>query len=726
MVNDIHILMAPDSLEEMYDELENEHEYAVTFIYDRGTQQDTINDTGFRLRGNTSLYSAKKSFKISFNTYVPGRTYEGAKKLNLIGNHNDPTMAREKLYFDFYNALGLPVRRVSFADVYINSEYFGLYTVVEDYDDIWLRDRYGDDSGALFKCLYGSTLNYQGTNTAAYSTYEQQNHEQMNLKDELVLLTDILNNTPMEDLPCALEEIFDIDQFLKIYALDISTGHWDNYGANQNNYFLYHDAISGQFKFLSYDCDNVLGIDWLGIDWADRDIYDWNFDGRPLVEKLLAVDIYRDRFSYYLKYIAQTGMDTSYWNPHIYAIRELLAPSAMLDEYRTYDYGYSYNDFLNGFDTDDIDGHCPYGIINFMGYRNAHTLDQLDEAAIAPIAHWPLTDPVFLEHNEEISLRIFIENDDPTLEVQAFISYDNVSFTTLNMYDDGAHGDGEASDGTYGTLITISAFAEQLFYYCVATDADGSTRAPVCDAVHRVIGFTKPPVVLNEVAPDNNSIIADEDGEFPDYIELYNTSIYSQYIGNLFISDSYDRPTKWRLPDMLLPADTYLLLFADNETGQGPNHVSFTLDADNDQVYLRADVLSGYSIVDSIPFAEIGSDSAYGRLPNGTGPFVILPEPSPGAINLGGDSETETTFSIALTNNPGSGVSQLILQLQHTENIDVTLFNMEGRMVYSISDQQLVAGTHIFDIPAYAMMSGNYLIRVRHLNGITTIPFVVH
>ncbi|MBK6347143.1 MAG: hypothetical protein IPF68_14665 [Bacteroidales bacterium] len=41
---------------------------------------DTIHETGFRLRGNTSRYSAKKSFKISFNTWVPGQKYHGVEK----------------------------------------------------------------------------------------------------------------------------------------------------------------------------------------------------------------------------------------------------------------------------------------------------------------------------------------------------------------------------------------------------------------------------------------------------------------------------------------------------------------------------------------------------------------------------------------------------------------------------------------------------------------------
>ncbi|MBK7443038.1 MAG: hypothetical protein IPI65_16440 [Bacteroidetes bacterium] len=60
LVNSIYITMDPDSLNEMYENLENEHEYAVQFVYDSPLVQDTLQNVGFRLRGNTSLSSAKK------------------------------------------------------------------------------------------------------------------------------------------------------------------------------------------------------------------------------------------------------------------------------------------------------------------------------------------------------------------------------------------------------------------------------------------------------------------------------------------------------------------------------------------------------------------------------------------------------------------------------------------------------------------------------------------
>lgn len=73
---------------------------------------------------------------------MQGRKYEGVEKLNLLGMHNDPTMVREKLYFDTYNAMGMPQRRSNFVRVYLNDDYYGLYTNMEQIDEVFLKNRF--------------------------------------------------------------------------------------------------------------------------------------------------------------------------------------------------------------------------------------------------------------------------------------------------------------------------------------------------------------------------------------------------------------------------------------------------------------------------------------------------------------------------------------------------------------------------------------------------------
>jgi hypothetical protein len=68
-VASIHVSIDPDSLAVLYDDVTATHYYVTQFIYDDGGVRDTVAQVGFRLRGNTSRAAAKKSFKLSFNTY---------------------------------------------------------------------------------------------------------------------------------------------------------------------------------------------------------------------------------------------------------------------------------------------------------------------------------------------------------------------------------------------------------------------------------------------------------------------------------------------------------------------------------------------------------------------------------------------------------------------------------------------------------------------------------
>ena len=728
LVNSIYITMDPDLLNELLNELENEYEYEVQFVYANGAELDTLYNVGFRLRGNTSLDAQKKSFKISFNTYENGRKYQGAEKLNLIGNHNDPTMSREKIYFDIYNDWGLPARRVSFVKFFINEEYFGLYTLTEEYDEIFLNDRFGESTGNLFKCIYGSTLTYNGTDAASYSTYELQTNEQQNDFSDLFHFTDVLNNTPVTDLACELEKVFNVDDFLKIYALDIASGHWDNYGANQNNYFLYHNQFTDKFEFLSYDCDNVLGVDWFGIDWAERDIYDWNFDGRPLVERIFLIQEYRDKFSYYLNELTATLLQSENIFPHIDSIRDLIAPAVVDDVYMTYDYGYTYTDFLNGFDTDDIDGHLPYGIKNFIDKRNEFTFDQLSLNEIHPILKTEKHFPVLPQPGENVIINITSFDNDLDL-VKLFYSYDNISFTELLMFDDGAHNDVVVNDAIYGLNFFTSLSGSELYYYFEASDATGNiSRYPYCETFNFKIGFTVPLLVINEFMAVNSQTVSDEMGGFGDYIEIYNSGIFSINLGDKFLSDEYDNPSKWKLPNIMLTPDSYLVLWADDDIDQGEYHCNFKLNGDKDEIGLYAGIDYYFSVIDTISFTFQAADVSTGRLPNGTGIFQILPLPSPGENNeksIPEDSIDDNVFSFSILGNPALNTATIQLELFQSSAIKIDLFSVDGKMISVIEDKFLEPGSFTYDIDPILLSPGFYIITMENNNKLSSYKFIV-
>lgn len=714
-VNSIYITIDPDSLEEMLDELENEYEYPVTFVYSSETENDTLQNVGFRLRGNTSLSSAKKSYKISFNTYEPGRKYHDVEKLNIIGNHNDASMSREKLYFDIYNAFGLPVRRVSFVKLFVNEEYYGLYTNVEEYDEIFLKERFGENTGNLFKCLYGSNLQYNGTSTSAYSSYELQTNEEAHDYSDLIDFIYILNNTPIENLPCELEKVFNVDNFLKIYAIDIATGHWDNYGANQNNFYLYHNQFTGQFEFLSYDCDNVLGIDWLGIDWAERDMYDWNFDNRPLVEKLMQVEEYRNRFSYYCNELLNTFLLPENFFPHIDSLKELITPAALDDDFKGYDWGYTDDDFLNSFNTDNLDDHTPYGIKNFIETRNTETILQVELTDIFPVA--VKISPALLIDNPHDTAQFILQcTDDGWIsDVSISSNIDGDASVTIPMFDDGMHGDENASDNIFGFVFDDLEGSSFIDYHFEVTDNTGNvTLYPPCGDFYVALGYTPPSLAVNELLAINDTVIADNAGDYDDYIEIYNTGSASVYLGNYYLSDDFSNPSKWRLPDVHLASDAYIIFWADDETAESEEHCDFKLSGDGEQLGLFAGVTENFSVIDTISFGAQTADISFGRLPNGTGDFVLLPKPSPGKNNEENapPSDTSSFYTFTIMSNPLQETSAIQLQLTANAYISIDIFSLNGQLVFPVFENQLTAGTYYYPLPNEQLAGGLYFIRL--------------
>ena len=68
-------------------------------------------------------------------------------------------------------------------------------------------------------------------------------------------------------------------------------------------------------------------------------------------------------------------------------------------------------------------------------------------------------------------------------------------------------------------------------------------------------------VRINEAVSSNSNFI-DEDGDSPDWFELYNYGNQSISLKNWTVSDKDDNPKKWTFPDISIDPDEYLLIWA--------------------------------------------------------------------------------------------------------------------------------------------------------------------
>lgn len=139
-------------------------------------------------------------------------------------------------------------------------------------------------------------------------------------------------------------------------------------------------------------------------------------------------------------------------------------------------------------------------------------------------------------------------------------------------------------------------------------------------------------IYINEFQALNESTIADSQGEFDDWIELYNYGDSEINISGLYISDDNDVLNKWQFPDsMTIQPGSYLILWADNQPEQGRTHLGFKLSSASEQIILSDGDTS--SIIDQIYFGQQYADISYGRNPDSLTVWNYFTEATPGETN---------------------------------------------------------------------------------------------
>lgn len=186
-------------------------------------------------------------------------------------------------------------------------------------------------------------------------------------------------------------------------------------------------------------------------------------------------------------------------------------------------------------------------------------------------------------------------------------------------------------------------------------------------------------VVINEIMASNTTTITDEAGEYNDWIELYNTSGSTVNLGDWFLTDNPANLTKWDFPtNTSIEAHGYLIIWADEDSSQGPLHANFKLSTLGEQLML---INGNGAAVQDVTFGAQQADKGYARSPNGTGSFTIK-DPTFKANNDTGVSatdEVEPAEFLTIFPNPASG-DEVVLRSEEQGRQTVEVFDQLGRL----------------------------------------------
>lgn len=169
---------------------------------------------------------------------------------------------------------------------------------------------------------------------------------------------------------------------------------------------------------------------------------------------------------------------------------------------------------------------------------------------------------------------------------------------------------------------------------------------PTIVALNQVDDFSSY-LFINEFMADNSITIADPDGKYPDWIELFNAGDDTIDLSGMYLTDDLTDPTAWQFPeDTYIEPGGYLLVWADHDGGE--LCASFGLNANGEEIGLFTS--DGETLIDSIVFVKQLRDVSYGRIPDGSSNWDYLPTSTPGLANKETSFGTESSvWSLCVT-----------------------------------------------------------------------------
>ncbi len=210
-------------------------------------------------------------------------------------------------------------------------------------------------------------------------------------------------------------------------------------------------------------------------------------------------------------------------------------------------------------------------------------------------------------------------------------------------------------------------------------------------------------IVINEFVASSDSIggIQEPDGGSPDWIELYNNSNQDILINeHFYLSDDKDFPKKWSFSDeVILPADDYLIIWADRDVHQQGIHSNFKIDKDGGELIMTFEDLTQIQYID---YSEQTLNLSASRIPNGIGEFVIQ-NPTFGFNNEEISSTDDVNlFEYKIYPNPAT---DLIWIKSDSELTQLEIYNFMGQSLLKASNPK-------FPLSLSSLNSGQYVLRI--------------
>ena len=660
-------------------------------------------DVGIKYKGNSSYNpnSAKNPINIKLDEVHNGQSIDGYNVLKLSNGFKDPTFTREVLAYEIAREY-MPASKATYANVFINTNLIGIYTMVQSVDSDFTNEHFYERNGPFFKgdetqvqvsgCPSGPLGIWQHfPDTNCYKrVYEMLSNNDW---EQLGNFMDTVNNHFS-----VVEEVLDIDRTLWMMALENLIVSLDApINGIVRNFYMFKDN-NGRFSPIIWDNNEAFGTFTGGLPPPVSNTSLQNFDpfhGSTNNQNMMTTRVFGDD-QYKRMYVAhmRTIIDEYFTNNDYYnrivQLQQIIDAAVMADP----NYLFSYADFQS-----NINSTVPFsmgdviGITELMNARVTYLQSLPEFTAIPPAISNITSDPANPIPHSTITISAQITNATDVYLGYRFKFHDK--FTKVNMTDNGS--------GLYSAPINIDARDVQ--YYIYAENANAGIFSPerAEKEFHQLSVVSG--LVINEIMASNTFSVADQSGEYDDWVELYNGNPSSVNLNGYYLSDNESDLTKWSFPNVTIPANDYLIVWCDTAGGtQAGLHTTYRLSADQEEVYLTNPI---GTVIDAVHFVNMPNDVAYARVPNGTGTFIH--QGATHEVNnqiISAIAEVNLSSKLRVYPNPSNN---RIYILGATETISV--FSMIGQKVFT-KDNAKSIDISTWESGIYFVKSGNSVVKI--------------
>lgn len=663
-------------------------------------------NVGIKYKGNSSynVANVKNPMNIKLDYVNNGQSIDGYNVLKLSNGFRDPSFVREVLSYEMASEY-MPSPKATYAKVTVNGTLIGLYTCVQSIDDDFTNENFYERKGPFFKVdntgiivpgCSGSLgiLEYYSDTNCYQRAYEMESTDDWT---ELGNFLDTLNNHFTD-----VENVMDIDRTLWMMAFEnLIVGLDGPINSIPHNFYLFKDN-NGRFSPLLWDMNMAFGTFTNGLpnpvtnaDLQELDIFHESTNSQnKLTTQIFSSDRYKRMYVAHMRTILNEQFVNNSYSTRALALQQLIDTEVNTDP-NTF---YSYTDFTDNTYTSVAN---IIGISELMIARASHLQGLAEFTAVPPVVTNISTSPTNVLPHTTINITAQISNSN-----YAYLGYRYTfanKFEKLQMYDDGMHGDGTAGDGVYGATINVDALDVQYYFYAENTDAGIFSPERAEKEYHQlpVLGG----LVINEIMAGNVSAVPDQNGEFDDWVELYNGNNFSLNLNGYYLSDNENELTKWTFPNVTIPANGYLIVWCDTAgNSQTGLHTTYRLSADQEEVYLTDPT---NTVIDAVHYVNMPSDKGFARVPNGTGPMQYQTH-TYDATNQNGTGIDNINVSGKMRVYPNPSNNRIYV-LGATKGVSV--FNMMGQEVFHKKQVKSIDISN-WENGIYFVKSGNSVVKI--------------